>query len=75
MPIQQSTLASLTPMIWEIKDLETARNFLLDHLMNTNVKDRDKMIVDIKEIKSLPSLHRYTANALLKYEGLGVSKI
>ena len=67
-----STLASLTPHIWEIKDLEEARTFLLQHIEGTKIKDRDRMIRDISEIKTLTALHRYTANALLKFEGLGV---
>lgn len=66
----QSTLASIASLIWEAESAEQARNILIDHLSSTKVKDKDKMIQDIEQLKTLPAVHRYTANALLKFEGL-----
>ena len=65
-----STLASIASLVWEAKTVQQAKDTLTEHLRDTNVKDRDKMIQDIEQLKTLEQVHRYTANALLKYEGL-----
>ena len=66
----QSTLASIASLVWEAKTADQAREILAGHLAGTKVKDKDKMINDIQSLKSLEAIHRYTANALLKFEGL-----
>jgi len=67
-----STLVSIAPLVWKAESAEQARSILIDHLSGTKVKDRDKMISDIKQLSTLAEIHRYTANSLLKYEGLGL---
>lgn len=66
----ESTLASIAPTIFQTQDASSAKEILIRHLCETNVKDRDKMIQDIKQLTSIEAIHRYTANSLLKYEGL-----
>lgn len=66
----QSTLASIANLVWEAKTADQARQILIEHLAGTKVKDKDKMINDVQALGSLPAIHRYTANALLKFEGL-----
>lgn len=66
-----STLASIASLVWKAQDVDQAKATLIGHLSDTQVKDRDKMIDDIQGLKTLEAVHRYTANALLKYEGLG----
>ena len=66
----QSTLASIASLVWEAETVQQAKDTLTEHLRSTNVKDRDKMIQDIEQLKTLTAVHRYTANALLKFEGL-----
>jgi hypothetical protein len=67
----ESTLASVAPSVWEAKTADQARTLLIEHLSSTKVKDKDKMIQDIEQLRTLQAIHRYTANALLKFEGLG----
>lgn len=67
----RSTLATIASLVWEAEDVHQAKETLIGHLSGTNVKDRDKMIDDVQKLKTLEAVHRYTANALLKYEGLG----
>jgi hypothetical protein len=67
----ESTLASIASLVWEAKTAQQAKRTLIEHLSATKVKDRDKMISDIEKLGSLHAIHRYTANALLKFEGLG----
>lgn len=66
----QSTLASIASLVWEAKTADQARTVLIEHLSGTKVKDKDRMISDVQDLKSLEAIHRYTANALLKFEGL-----
>jgi len=66
----ESTLASIASSVWAAQTAQQARQILTEHLASTNVKDKDKMISDVQELKSLEAIHRYTANSLLKYEGL-----
>lgn len=66
----ESTLASIAPFVFQAQDASSAKEILIRHLCETNVKDRDKMIQDIQQLTSLQDVHRYTANSLLKYEGL-----
>jgi hypothetical protein len=69
----QSTLASIACLVWEAKTVHQAKETLIEHLRGVNVKDRDKMISDVEKLKTLQAVHRYTANSLLKYEGLGLN--
>lgn len=68
-----STLALVAPFVWQAREAGTAKDILIKHLLGTQVKDRDKMIQDIERLRTLEQVQRYTANALLKYEGLGTS--
>lgn len=67
-----STLASIASLVWEAQDVHQAKAILTEHLHSTNVKDRDKMIDDVQKLTTLYQVHRYTANSLLKYEGLSI---
>lgn len=67
-----STLASIAQQVWTATDAASARSILISYLEGTNVKDRDKMIAAIRQLASLNQIQRYTANALLKFEGLGI---
>ena len=65
-----STLASIASLVWEAKTAQQAKDTLIEHLRSTQVKDRDKMIDDVQKLSTLQQVQRYTANSLLKYEGL-----
>lgn len=65
-----STLASVATLVWEAKTAQQAKDTLIEHLRSTQVKDRDKMIDDVQKLSTLQQVQRYTANSLLKYEGL-----
>lgn len=67
----QSTLADIASQVWQAQDVNQAKEILINHLKDSKVKDRDKMIQDIDQLTTLQQVHRYTANSLLKYEGLG----
>ena len=70
----ESTLASISEAVFQSTDLESARTAFISHVEGTKIKkeDKAKMLAEVSKMTSLNQLHRYTANALLKYEGLGL---
>jgi hypothetical protein len=74
-PKIQSTLTNVCSEIWGMNDVNLAKETLINYVNGTKVKDEDKkrMINDVSIITSKMKLDRYVANALLKYEGLGVN--
>ncbi len=69
----ESTLTKIAEKVFSAKDFQDAKDIFIKHVSNTKVKDRDKMIQDVSELNSLASIQRYTANSLLKFEGLGLN--
>jgi hypothetical protein len=47
---------------------------LTNFIEGTQVKSKNKMLFDIKNLKTLHQVQRYTANALLKFEGLSATE-
>lgn len=72
----ESTLAKIANVVFETKDFKLAQQTAIEHLTESNIKESDKlkMIDEISNAKNLQRLQSYCANALLKYEGLGVGK-
>lgn len=72
----ESTLAKIANVVFETKDFKLAQQTAIEHLTESKIKESDKlkMIDEISKAKNLQRLQVYCANALLKYEGLGVGK-
>ena len=73
--IIKSTLEGVAPQVFTATSYEVAKALILDHLKETNVKDRDKMIDDVSRLTNLISIQKYLANSLLKYESLGMNQL
>jgi len=71
-----STLDKIATQVFEAKTLEQAKTICLDFLKESKIKesDRSKMINEIEQMKYLHKVQLYIANALLKFEGLGIGK-
>lgn len=69
-----STLDTIATQVFEAKTLDQAKTICLDYLKESKIKESDrlKMISEIEKIKHLHKIQLYIANALLKFEGLGV---
>ena len=69
----ESTLATIAERVFRAESLSQAQNIFQEHVSSTKIKEEDKvkMLTEVGGMKSLTQLQRYTANALLKYEGLG----
>jgi hypothetical protein len=69
----ESTLSKIAEAVFSSTDFKSAQNTFIDHVDSTNVKDKNKMIEAVKKLTTLTALQHYCANALLKFEGLGLS--
>ena len=69
-----STLDTIATQVFEAKTLEQAKTICIDYLKESKIKESDrlKMISEIEKMKYLHKVQLYIANALLKFEGLGV---
>jgi len=70
----ESTLAKVANVVFETKDFKLAQQTAIEHLKESNIKESDKlkMIDEMSKFTNLQRLQSYCANALLKYEGLGI---
>jgi len=73
MPIK-STLAKITEEVYKSKTAEEAKKVMMEYLMTTYVKDRDKMIDTVSKMGNLIKIQTYFSNCLLKYEGHSLNK-
>ena len=70
----ESTLASIAKEVFTAPDAMTAKQIFIDYVSSSHIKESDKikMLAEASKMSSLLQIHRYTANSLLKYEGLGL---
>lgn len=70
-----STLDKIITQAFTTEDLKEGKKIVCEYLENTkiNIEDKETMIKNIKSSKSLNDFHKYLANSLLKYEGLGLN--
>ena len=70
----ESTLSSIAREVFAASNASDAKRIFIDYVSNSHIKESDKvkMLTEASKMSSLLQLHRYTANALLKYEGLGL---
>lgn len=68
----ESKLVEITETIFSATDFLSAQHLFINFVEGTKVKSKDKMIFDVKQLRTIQQLQRYVANALLKFEGLGV---
>lgn len=61
--------------VYKSTNLKEAKDCIILILESSKIKstDKSKMLYEISNIKTLTKLQFYITNALLKYEGLGVS--
>jgi hypothetical protein len=70
----ESTLSSIAREVFAASNAVDAKRIFIDYVSSSHIKesDKQKMLMEASKMTSLMQLHRYTANALLKYEGLGL---
>jgi len=70
----KSNLDSIATDVFAAANALDAKRIFIDHISASRIKESDKakMLTEVSKMSSLLQIHRYTANALLKYEGLGL---
>jgi 6-phosphogluconate dehydrogenase len=70
----KSVLAEIAPQVFQIRDLNEAKGIILQFIETKNIKGADKEIIinNVSQSKHINSIHKYVANSLLKYEGMGI---
>lgn len=70
----ESTLSSIAREVFGASNAVDAKRIFIDYVSSSHIKesDKNKMLAEASKMSSLLQIHRYTANALLKYEGLGL---
>jgi hypothetical protein len=70
----ESTLSSIAREVFAASNAVDAKRIFIDYVSSSHIKesDKNKMLMEASKMTSLLQIHRYTANALLKYEGLGL---
>jgi hypothetical protein len=70
----ESTLSSIAREVFAATNAIDAKRIFIDYVSSSHIKesDKNKMLMEASKMSSLLQIHRYTANALLKYEGLGL---
>lgn len=70
----KSALEKIIQQVWGTKDLEAAKQIVTDFVTNSKINDASKKIMlnNIAAIINKPRLDLYLANALLKFEKMGI---
>jgi len=70
----KSKLEQIIQQAWSEKDLNKAKQMVIDFIEPSRVKSKDQIIDTLKAIANKPKLDQYLANSLLKFEKLGLSE-
>lgn len=73
----KSVIEKIAKDVWDSVNIEEAKKLFLNFIQSTHIKEGDKKKIEssVSAIKDLFKLKLYVANALLKYEGLGVGTL
>lgn len=71
----KSVLEEIAPQVFQIRNLDEAKELILTYIGEKKIKETDKQIIvnNVSQLKHINAVHRYVANSLLKYEGLGLN--
>jgi len=72
----KSISEQISEQIFTLKTLQEAQTLIIEFVNTKNINEKDKMNIlnETKNAKSLVGLQRYTANMLLKYEGMSTER-
>jgi len=73
----KSIFEQISEQLFTMNDLNDAKKFIIGFIdgKNINEKDRQTIIRETNNAKTLVKLQGYLCNCLLKYEGMGVNQI
>jgi hypothetical protein len=70
-----STLSQIAEQVFTATTVGQAKSIVTNHIGDTKIKDADKNLIikNVNELKSLVRVQTYLCNSLLKFEGLGLN--
>lgn len=74
LPERKSNIVDIVQDVWKEKTLFAALDTLERGLESSKIKSKEEILQNAKKIKTLPRLHQYLANSVLKYEKLGLKE-
>ena len=73
----KSIFEQISTEVFKMTNLDEAKYFVTKFISDKSINEQDKLSITkaVSETKSIVAFQRYICNALLKYEGLGVSQL
>ena len=73
----KSIFEQISSQVFLMKNLVEAQNFIIDFVRSKDINEKDKnsIIAQTIQAKSLTRLQTYICNSLLKYEGMGMNQL
>ena len=73
----KSIFEQIAEWAFTVADLNAVKKDTIDFVQSKQINESDKqsIIKNVNECKTLTRYHTYIANALLKYEGLGMNQL
>jgi hypothetical protein len=71
----KSVFEQIAGEVFKMKDANTAKLFIIEFITNKGINGIDKNVIvnNVTNCKSINQIQRYICNSLLTYEGMGVS--
>lgn len=72
----KSIFEQIADQVFDMKDVNQAKQFITEFVNGKNIKDEDKKIIidNVNACKHMHKIQLYICNSLLKYEGMGLNK-
>jgi len=72
----KSIFEQIASEVFNMKDVNKAKQFVTDFVTNKKIKDEDKKVIidNVNKCKYLYQIQSYICNSLLRYEGMSLNK-
>jgi len=72
----KSIFEQIASEVFNMKDVNKAKQFITDFVNNKKIKDEDKIVIidNVNKCKYLYQIQSYICNSLLRYEGMSLNK-
>jgi len=72
----KSIFEQIASEVFNMKDVNTAKQFVTEFVNNKKIKDEDKKVIvdNVNACKSISRIQIYICNSLLRYEGMSLNK-
>jgi hypothetical protein len=72
----KSIFEQIASEVFNMKDVNKAKQFVTDFVTNKKIKDEDKKVIidNVNNCKSISRIQTYICNSLLRYEGMSLNK-